>query len=312
MAVSEEKCIQCSNRRRPTDLEQISPSGALDPDGSFMGLPYWFCSEDCYKKSVRKFLDPRYDFDKQPQDDEEYSNRVREARIDYHIKAEEGGFFGRVGWQKPNDYMKPEVDAALDAFITKKESEIMGAEIELHNRLSAEWEHEQQEEQKVLDKEAAKRDEQLTKLMAEEKERLALQAAYEEMLEPKPIPLKYRFDHTHVIAGSGHGKTTLLIKQFIDDLHLHNHPALIVIDPKGTMVDQLRRLQCFRINDNKFYSRWPYIVIIDPTLFPPALNMFAPSKRKYAPNIMQQLENNTIALFNTSLARKDRHSLTSR
>ena len=302
MAVSQDKCITDGNRNRPTDLEQISPSGALDSDGSFMGLPYWFCSVECYKKAVSKYIaDPRYGFDKQAQDDEEYCERVREALVDYHVKASEGDFLDRlinpVGWTKPDVYIKPEVDKAYDAFITKNESEIIGAELELHNRLAAEWKYEDEQQAAKLEKESAKRREEIAKLEAEETERQALQEAYEEMLEPKPIPFEYRFDHTHVIAGSGHGKSTLLIKQFIDDLHLKNHPALVVIDPKGTMVDQLRRLQCFQVNDNNFYSRWPYIVIIDPTLFPPALNMFAPPKRTHAPHVMQQLENNTIALF---------------
>jgi hypothetical protein len=200
MAVSQDKSIQCGNRYRSTDLEQISPSGALDPDGSFMGLPYWFCSLECYKKSVRKYLDPRYDFDKRPQDDEEYCERVREALVDYHVKASEGGLierlFNPVGWTKPDVYIKPEADKAHDAFITKKESEIVGAELELHNRLAAEWKHEDEQQAAKLEKESAKRREEIAKLEAEEKERQALQEAYEEMLEPKPILFEYRFDHT--------------------------------------------------------------------------------------------------------------------
>jgi hypothetical protein len=144
MAVSDEKCIQCGSRYRRTDLEQISPSESLDPDGTFMGLPYWFCSVECYKKAVRKYLDPRYDFDKQPEDDEDYCARVQNALADYHDKAGSGPLetlFSPVAWQKPHDYIKPEVDKALDAFQTKKIGEIAGAEIELHNRLFAEWQH---------------------------------------------------------------------------------------------------------------------------------------------------------------------------
>jgi hypothetical protein len=57
MAVSEDKCIQDGNRHRRYGLEPISEF--LAPDGTFFGLPYWFCSEACYKKAVGKYLDPR-------------------------------------------------------------------------------------------------------------------------------------------------------------------------------------------------------------------------------------------------------------
>jgi hypothetical protein len=154
MAVSQDKCITCTNRRRPTDLEQISPSGALDPDGTFMGLPYWFCSLECYKKSIRKFLNPRYDFDKKPQNDEDYCSRIEDARVEYYVKAR--SIFSPVAWRSELDYIKPEVDKAFDAFQTKKFGEITGAEIELHQRLFAEWQHQIDEEQADRDKEHTK------------------------------------------------------------------------------------------------------------------------------------------------------------
>jgi len=73
-------------------------------------------------------------------------------------------------------------------------------------------------------------------------------------------------------------------------------PSIVVIDPKGTMVDQLRRLDCFAFYPDEM-NDCDRLVIIDPTLFPAALNMFAPPKRKYPPEIAQQLENNAISLF---------------
>lgn len=181
MAVSQDKCIACTNRRRPTDLEHISPSDALDPDGTFMGLPYWFCSLECYKKSIRKFLDHRYDFDTKPQDDEDYCSRVEDARVDYYVKAR--SFFSPVAWKSESDYIKPAVDAALDAFLTRQTSEIVGAELELHNRLSAEWEHEMKEEAIERDKEVAKRDAQAAKLAQEQE----IRNAEEEKWRPKPF-----------------------------------------------------------------------------------------------------------------------------
>lgn len=287
MAVSEDKCIQCGNRYRSNDLEPISPSGALDPDGSFMGLPYWFCSVDCYKKAVRKFLDPRYDFDKRPHDDEEYCNRVREAYIDYHVKANEGSFLENllnpIGWKKPDDYCKPETDAAFDAFMTKKESEIIGAEIELQNRLSAEWDYAMKQETEARDKETAKRQDQILKLAAEEKERQALQDAYEEMLQSRDIPPEIRVEHTHILGPSGSGKTTLLQNQIIWDYVLPeldednyykvnpNPPAYIVIDPKGLMVERLSKRAILADR----------LVIVDP-FDAPALNLFQATGRNPA------------------------------
>src|SRR5207237_7546920 len=119
---------------------------------------------------------------KQPEDDEDYCARVAAALEDYHDKADSGSFLDNllnpVGWTRPADYIKPEVDKALDAFLTKKIGEIAGAEIELHNRLFAEWQHEIDEEQAKVDKETAKRQDQLIKLVAEEEERQALLEAY--------------------------------------------------------------------------------------------------------------------------------------
>jgi hypothetical protein len=253
MAVSQEKCIQCGGRYRRTGLENISPSESLASDGSFMNMPYWFCSVECYKKSVRKYLDTRYDFDKQPEDDEEYCARVAAAYEDYYDKANSGDFLDRlvnpVGWTKPDVYTKPLVDAALESFHTRKESEIIGAEIELSARLGAEWAHEREEQQAKQEKETAKREDELIKLANEERERQAMQDAYEEMLEPRDIPPEIRLEHTHILGPSGSGKTTLLQNQIILDYVLPDDedncyninpspPAYIVIDPKGLMVDR--------------------------------------------------------------------------
>lgn len=303
MAVSPDKCIQCGNRARRRDIEKISPSDALDPDGTFMGLPYWFCCEDCYKKAVRKYLDPRYDFDKRAEDDEECAERIREALVDYHVKA--GGtllqtLLSPVAWKKPADYIRPEKDAAIDAFETKRVGEITGAEIGLHNRLFSEWMHALGEEIDTRDKEEAKRHEEMRKLTEEENERQALQDAYEEMLAPKPIPFPYRFDHTHIIGSSGQGKSTLIIKQVLDHLLSQERPALVVIDPKGTMVNDLRMIESFSPT-SELYSEghwiFPHLIVIDPTLFPPALNLFAPPKRTYSARVNEQLLNNTISLL---------------
>lgn len=286
MAVSEDKCTQCGTRYRQRGLDTtISPSGSLDADGTFMGLPYWFCSVECYKKAVSKHIaNPRYGFDKRPQDDEEYCERVQEALVDYHVKAE--NIFSLVGWKKPHDYIKPEADAAYDAFITKKEGEIAGAEIELQNHLFAEWMHQLEEEKAKQEKESEKRkaemereQQKLNKLLDEKAQLDAEEAAFEEVLRPKPIPENLRLEHTIILGASGSGKTTKLQNDILRDFVLPefdkdgyydpnpNPPAYIIIDPKGLMVERLSRLDIY---DN--------LVIVDP-LDAPALNLFQKGDR---------------------------------
>jgi type IV secretory pathway VirB4 component len=51
-----------------------------------------------------------------------------------------------------------------------------------------------------------------------------------------------RFSHTHVLGASGSGKTTLIIKHVKEDIERRDRPAVIVIDPKGTLVDRFSRL----------------------------------------------------------------------
>jgi hypothetical protein len=302
MRADPDKCLNCAGRYRSNDLD--SPSEQLDKDGTFFGLPYWFCSVECYKKKLRPFIDDKYDFDKQPEDDKEYLAEVERITEEYFEKTT-GGLFSKllnpISWRSQNDYVAEHTRFFRESFLRSKQCAILDAERELGRRLDAEWEHQRNEENAAHEKIAAKQNAEILKLLNEQKEREAREDAIEEMLEEKPIPFQYRFDHTHVIAGSGHGKTTLLMKQFIDDLNMPKHPAVVVIDPKGTMVDQLRRLRAFQLNDNQWIESgewdWNHMLIIDPTLFPPALNMFAPPKRKYAPPIAQQLENNTISLF---------------
>jgi hypothetical protein len=301
MAVTTDKCIQCSNRHRRSDLEPLSES--LAPDGMFFGLPYWFCSEACYKKAVGKYLDPRYDFDKKAEDDKEYEETFQKAKNDY-LDETSGGFllnlFNKVASQSQADYMLKRLNAFVESFNVRKISEITGAEIELHQRLFAEWQHQIAEDQSDRDKEHIKIQDQIIKLAAEEKERRALQDAHDEMLEPKPIPFKYGFDHTHIIGSSGQGKSTLIIKHVLDYLLSPERPALVVIDPKGTMVNDLRMIESFSPTSQLYtegHWEFPHLIVIDPTLFAPALNLFAPPKRTYSARVNEQLSNNTISLM---------------
>lgn len=118
-----------------------------------------------------------------------------------------------------------------------------------------------------------------------------------------PIPLamsdQQRYEHTHVVGGSGHGKTQLLQRLIINDLQREKPPALIIVDSQGDMLRKIERLDLFA-SGKPLSDR---IVIIDPedVEFPPALNMFdlkAARLGAYSQMIKEQIEASTIETFN--------------
>ncbi|AVT83689.1 ATP-binding protein [Rhodopseudomonas palustris] len=79
--------------------------------------------------------------------------------------------------------------------------------------------------------------------------------------------------HTHVLCGTGHGKTTLLMDLFMQYAQRENPPSMIVIDGKGTWAPELQRLKIFA-QDSTLSKN---MLFIDPrdTERPTALNLFA-------------------------------------
>jgi len=59
---------------------------------------------------------------------------------------------------------------------------------------------------------------------------------------PLSIPEQLRMEHTHVIAGSGHGKTQFLQHLIFSDLSKAEPPALIIIDSQGEMLQKIHSL----------------------------------------------------------------------
>jgi hypothetical protein len=114
---------------------------------------------------------------------------------------------------------------------------------------------------------------------------------------PIPIPLDVRFEHTHILGGTGHGKTQLLQLLIADDLGrcLKQRQSVVVIDPDGTLIKTLSQTEVFM--DGLLGKR---TIFIDPTDTerPVALNLFdvssvnAPDERT-----REAIENNTIELF---------------
>lgn len=103
---------------------------------------------------------------------------------------------------------------------------------------------------------------------------------------PFSIPDAARFEHTHILAGSGHGKTQLLQHFMTHDLRAEKPPALVVIDSQGDMISKLQRLV-------------PDAMVIDPRNAP-QLNVFDINQERlqqYGPAMREQVLNGIIDLY---------------
>lgn len=118
-----------------------------------------------------------------------------------------------------------------------------------------------------------------------------------------PVPFtmtdQQRYEHSHVVGGSGHGKTQLLQHLIVNDLERPRPPALVIVDSQGEMLSKIQRLAAFAPG-GKLADK---LICIDPEDIdhPPALNMFAsPSRRveNYSKAVKEQVEAGTIELFN--------------
>jgi hypothetical protein len=118
-----------------------------------------------------------------------------------------------------------------------------------------------------------------------------------------PVPLSFtdeqRFEHTHIVGGTGHGKTQLLQRLIIEDIKRVDPPALVIVDSQGEMLRKIQRLEVFAPS-NTISER---LIIIDPedVDHPPALNMFDLKARRlgaYSQTIKEQIEATTIENFN--------------
>jgi hypothetical protein len=118
-----------------------------------------------------------------------------------------------------------------------------------------------------------------------------------------PAPIAFadetRFEHTHVVAGSGHGKTQFLQHLILSDLTRPDPPALVIIDSQGEMLEKLRCLELFAPGQ-PLADR---LIVVDPedVEFPPALNMFAQAsarQQNYSAKLREQVEAAILENFN--------------
>jgi Type IV secretion-system coupling protein DNA-binding domain len=114
---------------------------------------------------------------------------------------------------------------------------------------------------------------------------------------PFTVPQRFRFEHTHIVGGSGHGKTQLLQTLILQDVArlAEGKASVIVIDSQGDMIRKIQQLQ----TTDQIADR---VVIIDPTEIdaPPALNLFDFGlERAHSYNALERemLVNGAISLY---------------
>ena len=91
---------------------------------------------------------------------------------------------------------------------------------------------------------------------------------------PIRLPDATRFEHMHIVAGSGHGKTQTLQSLILRDLHkvARGDASIIVMDSQSDLINTIASLNVFA-PDQPLADR---LVLIDPTdlEWPVALNLF--------------------------------------
>jgi hypothetical protein len=121
---------------------------------------------------------------------------------------------------------------------------------------------------------------------------------------PFDVPDDVRFEHCHIVGGTGHGKTQLMQRMIHADLVAAQRDlrSVIVIDSQGDLINKLRRLALFDPAAPGILA--DRLVIIDPAdvEYPAALNLFdAPLERiaGYRAVDRERVLNGVIELYET-------------
>ena len=155
MYVDESRCLQCGTRaRRTLDHAEIPPFSciALDGelcfprDGKICGIGYWCCSGECYRKVLARYLDPRFDFDTEVEDDEDYK-QIDGYWTRYYInnilsRSFIRTIFSKDGWISQTEWMRPYLEPFEKEWDEKKQQAISDAHTRLLAHINAEIEHE--------------------------------------------------------------------------------------------------------------------------------------------------------------------------
>ncbi len=117
---------------------------------------------------------------------------------------------------------------------------------------------------------------------------------------PFVLSSETRFEHHHIVAGSGHGKTQTLQYLIAEDLKAvaDGQRSLVVIDSQGDLIKNISQLADFAPG-GALHDR---VVIIDPTdvEYPVALNLFDVGQDRlnaYSPLEQERLTNSILELY---------------
>ncbi len=119
---------------------------------------------------------------------------------------------------------------------------------------------------------------------------------------PFAIPFPARFEHTHVVGGTGHGKTQLL--QFLIHHDLvrarEDGRAVVVLDSQGDLIRTISHLRYF--SPTRYPDFAERFVLVDPNdvEHPVCLNMFDFNRSRlsgYAPVDREKILNATVELY---------------
>ncbi len=119
---------------------------------------------------------------------------------------------------------------------------------------------------------------------------------------PFAIPFPARFEHTHIVGGTGHGKTQLLQFLINHDLvrSMEDGRSVVVIDSQGDLIRTVSRLGYFSPSASGSLS--DRFVLVDPNdvEHPVCLNMFDFNRDRlsgYAPVDREKILNATVELY---------------
>lgn len=128
---------------------------------------------------------------------------------------------------------------------------------------------------------------------------------FKELLElpvPFRIPEQVRYEHCHIVGGTGHGKTQLMQKMIHADLlaSRDDERSVIVIDSQGDLINKLLRLDLF--SPDRPDSLADRLILIDPAdvEYPAALNLFdahIDRAKGYSPADRERVLNGVIELY---------------
>ena len=235
---------------------------------------FWSCSPECYALALDKYIEPKYRFTANFTVSDQIKEIAREYRYEY-----------------PEEYqplVQNAVSRALDAWVVERDWQIKKAAEHFGDEIVSQYHKWQVEDASREAKELS--DSVRLPITAD---RLALQTQGEPV---QPLPDAKFFEHTHILGPSGSGKTTLLQNLVLDWLGREDPPALVILDPKGEMIQRISKLGVFNPDTGRLRDR---LVIIDPK-YKPALNMFHPAQRwnkMYSDEVRQQLEQQAISTF---------------